>query len=101
MSVLLTIVQDNDELRRPLADAITRCCCWGTNRSDFGKNGAVEPLVMYLQSHDPAVHCSTAKALFQLSRQPENCVTMHNAGAVKYLLEMVGSQVCVSFFASI
>ncbi|VDL98605.1 unnamed protein product [Schistocephalus solidus] len=83
----------NDVLRRPLADAIARCCCWGTNRSEFGKAGAVRPLVSYLKSTDPEVHCSTAKALYQLSRQPENCMEMHAAGAVDYLLEMVGSKV--------
>ncbi len=80
-------------MREPLADAIARCCCWATNRNDFGKNRAVEPLVEYLKSDNPRVQCATAKALYQLSRHPENCVVMHAAGAVKYLVEMVGSEV--------
>ncbi|EUB63816.1 Armadillo repeat-containing protein 4 [Echinococcus granulosus] len=80
-----------DSIRRPLAEAVARCCCWATNRSDFGKNGAVEPLVCYLKSEDPAVQCATAKALYQLSRHPENCVVMHAAGAVKYLVDLVSS----------
>ncbi|KAL5961558.1 Armadillo repeat-containing protein 4 [Taenia solium] len=80
-----------DSLRRPLAEAVARCCCWATNRSDFGKNGAVEPLVCYLKSEDPAIQCATAKALYQLSRHPENCVVMHAAGAVKYLVDLVSS----------
>ncbi|CDS40793.1 armadillo repeat containing protein 4 [Echinococcus multilocularis] len=80
-----------DSIRRPLAEAVAQCCCWATNRSDFGKNGAVEPLVCYLKSEDPAVQCATAKALYQLSRHPENCVVMHAAGAVKYLVDLVSS----------
>ncbi|KAF8561051.1 hypothetical protein P879_04693 [Paragonimus westermani] len=87
----LTCTKD-DHLRCPLTDAIARCCTWGTNRIDFGRAGAVSPLVRYLHSPDPAVHRSTARALFQLSRDPGNCVAMHEAGAVKLLLQMVGSQ---------
>ena len=76
-----------------MTDAIAKCCLWGTNRSDFGEYGAVTPLVSYLESSDPDVHRSTARALFQLSRDPRNCVAMHEAGVVKRLIEMVGSQV--------
>ncbi|CAL8085896.1 unnamed protein product [Calicophoron daubneyi] len=86
----LTCTKD-DHLRCPLTDAIARCCTWGTNRIDFGKADAVTPLVSYLKSTDVNVHRSTARALFQLSRDPNNCVAMHEAGAVKMLLEMVGS----------
>ncbi|KAG5451133.1 Armadillo repeat-containing protein 4 [Clonorchis sinensis] len=86
----LTCTKD-DKLRCPLTEAIARCCTWGTNRVDFGRAGAVSPLVGYLNSTDPNVHRSTAKALFQLSRDPNNCVTMHDAGVVKPLLQMVGS----------
>ncbi|KAM3180705.1 hypothetical protein ACTXT7_015773 [Hymenolepis weldensis] len=81
----------DDSLRRTLAEAVARCCCWATNRIDFGKNGAVEPMVCYLKSEDPAVQCAAAKALYQLSRHPENCVTLHAAGAVKYLVDLVSS----------
>ncbi|TGZ70260.1 hypothetical protein CRM22_003307 [Opisthorchis felineus] len=86
----LTCTKD-DKLRCPLTEAIARCCTWGTNRVDFGRAGAVSPLVGYLNSTDPNVHRSTAKALFQLSRDPNNCVAMHDAGVVKPLLQMVGS----------
>ncbi|KER33955.1 hypothetical protein T265_00387 [Opisthorchis viverrini] len=86
----LTCTKD-DKLRCPLTEAIARCCTWGTNRVEFGRAGAVSPLVGYLNSTDPNVHRSTAKALFQLSRDPNNCVTMHDAGVVKPLLQMVGS----------
>nr|CAB3223153.1 armadillo repeat-containing protein 4 [Phallusia mammillata] len=81
----------NDKLRRHLAEAIARCCTWGNNRVSFGREGAVAPLVGYLKSNDPQVHRSTAQALYQLSRDPDNCITMHENGVVKMLLNMVGS----------
>ncbi|XP_076823373.1 outer dynein arm-docking complex subunit 2-like [Clavelina lepadiformis] len=81
----------NDKLRRHLAEAIARCCTWGNNRVSFGREGAVAPLVGYLKSEDKQVHRSTAQALYQLSRDPDNCITMHENGVVKMLLNMVGS----------
>ncbi|KAH8860119.1 Armadillo repeat-containing protein 4 [Schistosoma japonicum] len=86
----LTHTKD-DRLRCPLTDAIAKCCTWGTNRIDFGNSGAVTPIVNYLKSTDINVHRSTAKALHQLSRDPNNCISMHRVGVVKYLLQMVGS----------
>ncbi|NXF91008.1 ARMC4 protein, partial [Eubucco bourcierii] len=82
---------NNDKLRRYLAEAISYCCMWGSNRVSFGENKAVAPLVRYLKSNDPAVHRATAQALYQLSEDPNNCVTMHENGVVKLLLVMVGS----------
>lgn len=81
----------NDKLRRHLAEAIARCCTWGNNRVSFGREDAVAPLVGYLKSADTQVHRSTAQALYQLSRDPDNCITMHENGVVKMLLNMVGS----------
>ncbi|XP_066573997.1 outer dynein arm-docking complex subunit 2 [Amia ocellicauda] len=81
----------DDKLRRHLAEAIARCCMWGTNRVSFGEAGAVAPLVRYLKSRDIAVHRETAQALFQLSKDPNNCIIMHENGVVKLLLDMVGS----------
>ncbi|XP_054847490.1 outer dynein arm-docking complex subunit 2 isoform X2 [Eublepharis macularius] len=82
---------NNDKLRRHLADAISRCCMWGNNRVAFGITKAVAPLVRYLKSSDPAVHRATAQALYQLSEDPNNCITMHENGVVKLLLGMAGS----------
>ncbi|XP_066487017.1 outer dynein arm-docking complex subunit 2 [Tiliqua scincoides] len=82
---------NNDKLRRHLADAISRCCMWGSNRVGFGDTKAVAPLVRYLKSSDPAVHRATAQALYQLSEDPNNCITMHENGVVKLLLGMAGS----------
>ncbi|KAL8165019.1 UNVERIFIED_CONTAM: hypothetical protein K2H54_024973 [Gekko kuhli] len=75
--------QNNDKLRCHLADAISRCCMWGNNRVAFGVTKAVAPLVRYLKSSDPAVHRATAQALYQLSEDPNNCITMHENGVVK------------------
>ncbi|KAJ3017515.1 Armadillo repeat-containing protein 4 [Thoreauomyces humboldtii] len=81
----------NDRLRRHLAEAVARCCHWGNNRVSFGTAGAVAPLVKYLRSPDDEVHRSTARALHQLSMDPDNCITMHEHGVVQLLLGMVGS----------
>ncbi|NWQ87927.1 ARMC4 protein, partial [Burhinus bistriatus] len=82
---------NNDKLRRYLAEAISSCCMWGSNRVTFGETKAVAPLVRYLKSNDPSVHRATAQALYQLSEDPNNCITMHENGVVKLLLAMVGS----------
>ncbi|KAK3559686.1 hypothetical protein QTP86_017098 [Hemibagrus guttatus] len=81
----------DDKLRRYLSEAIAHCCMWGSNRVAFGEAGAVAPLVRYLCSKDPEVHQATAQALYQLSRDPNNCITMHQSGVVKLLLGMMGS----------
>ncbi|KAH0627546.1 hypothetical protein JD844_003363 [Phrynosoma platyrhinos] len=81
---------NNDKLRRHLADAISRCCMWGSNRIAFGATKAVAPLVRYLKSSDPAVHRATAQALYQLSEDPNNCITMHENGVVKIVLLNMG-----------
>nr|XP_006811379.1 PREDICTED: armadillo repeat-containing protein 4-like [Saccoglossus kowalevskii] len=88
MLAKLTPMTD-DKLRRHLADAIARCCMWGNNRVSFGQHGAVAPLVKYLKSPNKDVHRATAEALFQLSKDPENCITMHENGVVKIRFHMV------------
>jgi armadillo repeat-containing protein 4 len=84
----------NDKLRKHLAEAIARCCHWGNNRVSFGSALAVSPLVKYLKSPDEQVHRSTARALHQLSMDPDNCISMHEHGVVQLLLGMVGSSDC-------
>ncbi|OBS71748.1 hypothetical protein A6R68_13675, partial [Neotoma lepida] len=74
--------KNNDKLRRHLAEAISRCCMWGRNRVAFGEHKAVAPLVRYLKSNDTNVHRATAQALYQLSEDADNCITMHENGAV-------------------
>ena len=90
--LLPILLQTDDKLRRHLAEAVARCCNWGNNRVAFGEAGAVAPLVKYLRSSDVVVHRSTARALYQLSKDPDNCITMHESGVVKVttlLLKMV------------
>ena len=82
----------DDHLRVHLAEAIARCSTWGNNRISFGECKAVAPLVQYLKSSDPLVHRATARALYELSKDPENCITMHENNAIKLLVEMVGSK---------
>ena len=81
---------DNDVLRAKLAQAIGNCCEWPGNRALFGQSGAVAPLVNYLASNDIEVHRTTSSALFQLSKDPWNCVTMHQHGVVGHLLRLIG-----------
>ncbi|NWU28107.1 ARMC4 protein, partial [Dyaphorophyia castanea] len=82
---------NNNKLRRHLAEAIAHCCMWSSNRVAFGETKAVAPLVRYLKAKDPLVHRATAQALYQLSEDPNNCITMNENGVVKLLLAMVGS----------
>lgn len=83
VDISISFIQTDDRLRKNLADAIARCCTWRNNRVAFGEAEAVAPLVTYLQSSDPSVHRSTACALHQLSKDPDNCITMHEAGVVQ------------------
>uniref|UniRef100_A0A8I5NVK6 Outer dynein arm docking complex subunit 2 n=1 Tax=Papio anubis TaxID=9555 RepID=A0A8I5NVK6_PAPAN len=77
---------NNNKLRYHLAEAISRCCMWGRNRVAFGEHKAVAPLVRYLRSNDTNVHRATAQALYQLSEDVDNCITIHENGAVKVQL---------------
>lgn len=81
----------DDKLRRHLAEAISHCCKWGSNKIAFGDADAVAPLVNYLRSNDADVHRATAQALYALSEDADNCITMHENGVVMLLLDMVGS----------
>eukprot|EP00730_Choanoeca_flexa_P006648 TRINITY_DN12194_c0_g3_i3.p1 TRINITY_DN12194_c0_g3~~TRINITY_DN12194_c0_g3_i3.p1 ORF type:complete len:1042 (+),score=233.77 TRINITY_DN12194_c0_g3_i3:40-3165(+) len=78
-------------LRENLAKAIANCCIWGNNRVSFGAENAVAPLAKFLKSKNTGVKCETARALHELSKDPDNCVVMHKAGVVPPLLELVGS----------
>ncbi|XP_050169674.1 outer dynein arm-docking complex subunit 2 [Myiozetetes cayanensis] len=86
----LTNTNDN-KLKRHLAEAICNCCMWGSNRAAFGEHKAVGHLVRYMKARDPSVQRAAALALYQLSEEANNCITMHEDGVVKLLLVMVGS----------
>lgn len=80
-----------------MAEAIAQCCRWGKNKQTFGQQGAVAPLVGYLRSKNAEVQRSTARALYELSFDPDNCITMHNAGAVALLLGTFWSSVLPNY----
>ncbi|XP_055009111.1 LOW QUALITY PROTEIN: outer dynein arm-docking complex subunit 2 [Boleophthalmus pectinirostris] len=80
----------DERLRRHLADAIANCCMWGQNRAAFGKAGVVPPLVRYVKSNDSGVHQTAAVALYQLSKDVDNCISLHANGVVQPLLELMG-----------
>uniref|UniRef100_UPI00358E4BA4 outer dynein arm-docking complex subunit 2-like n=1 Tax=Myxine glutinosa TaxID=7769 RepID=UPI00358E4BA4 len=81
----------DDLLRKHLADAIASCCAFGDNCSAFGKAKVVAPLVEHLKSPYQDVNLSTAQALHQLSKDPQNCFTMFQEGVVKPLVVMMGA----------
>ncbi|KAJ9600824.1 hypothetical protein L9F63_001036 [Diploptera punctata] len=90
--MLAELVHTNEDvLKQHLAEAIAYCCSWGTNCHEFGRLGAINPLVSYMMSKDKNVHRTTAYALHQLSADPFNCVTMHQSGVVPFLLQTIGS----------
>ena len=59
------------------------CSKWGNNAKRFCDEGAVKPMVEYLGSHDIIVQRSAMRALEQLGKSPESCITMHRSGVVK------------------
>ena len=79
-------VQTDVVLRRHLAEAIAMCSKWGNNAKRFSEEGAVKPMVKYLGSHDIIVQRSAMRALEQLGKDPDSCITMHRSGVVKVTL---------------
>lgn len=62
------------------------------NNANFSFSlGAITPLVAYMADSDTQVHRTTALALFHLSKNPFNCITMHESGVVTFLLKAVAS----------
>ncbi|KAK7939015.1 hypothetical protein WMY93_002341 [Mugilogobius chulae] len=89
--LLANLTSTTDEcLRRHLAEAIAYCCMWSQNRTAFGKAGAVAPLVRYVKSDNSQVHETTVVALYQLSKDVDNCISLHSNGVIQPLLELMG-----------
>lgn len=53
--------------------------------------GAITPLVAYMADSNAKVHRTTALALFHLSKNAFNCITMHESGVVPFLLKAVST----------
>ncbi|KAG5316169.1 ARMC4 protein, partial [Acromyrmex insinuator] len=89
---LAALVETDDEnLRANLTLAIAYCCDWNRNSYEFGKLNAVAPLVNYMTSKNKNVLKGVCIAVYHLSKEPLNCVTMHTCGVIKYVLRLVGS----------
>lgn len=88
------VMHKDDVLRANLAMAIGRCCSWGNNRQAFGDNNAVAPLVDFIskRSVNQAVCLQTAKALHELSKDPNNCCQIHKKKAVRYLIQFLSHE---------
>ncbi|KYQ50264.1 Armadillo repeat-containing protein 4 [Trachymyrmex zeteki] len=82
---------DDENLRANLTLAIAYCCDWDRNSYEFGKLNAVAPLVNYMTSKNKNVLKGVCIAVYHLSKEPLNCVTMHTCGVIKYVLRLVGS----------
>ncbi|KAF7415190.1 hypothetical protein HZH68_003679 [Vespula germanica] len=83
---------ENEDLRANLTLAIAYCCEWGDNSSEFGKLRTVAPLVGYMNSKNKSVLKGVCIAMYHLSKDPINCVTMHNCGIIKHMLRLIGSE---------
>lgn len=92
--MLVGLVTTKDEqLRENLAQAIAYSCSWGQNCKELGRLGAITPLVGYMaESKSPRVLRTAALALFHLSKNAFNCITMHESGVTKFLLKAVASE---------
>ncbi|RLU19652.1 hypothetical protein DMN91_008209 [Ooceraea biroi] len=89
---LATLVETNDEdLRANLTLAIAYCSEWNRNNYEFGKLNAVAPLINYMTSKNKDVLKGVCIAVYHLSKEPLNCVTMHTCGVIKHVLRLVGS----------
>ncbi|TGZ54822.1 Armadillo repeat-containing protein 4 [Temnothorax longispinosus] len=89
---LAALVETDDEnLRANLTLAIAYCCDWDRNSYEFGKLNAVAPLVNYMISKNKDVLKGVCIAVYHLSKEPLNCVTMHTCGVIKHVLRLVGS----------
>lgn len=92
--------KDDENLRANLTLAIAYCCDWDRNSYEFGKLNAVAPLVNYMTSKNKDVLKGVCIAVYHLSKEPLNCVTMHTCGVIKVQLEVyVSLHTCITLIA--
>lgn len=75
--------KEDENLRANLTLAIAYCCEWDRNNYEFGKLNAVAPLINYMTSKNKDVLKGVCIAVYHLSKEPLNCVTMHTCGVIK------------------
>ncbi|KAL2717698.1 armadillo repeat-containing protein gudu isoform X1 [Vespula squamosa] len=83
---------ENEDLRANLTLAIAYCCESGDNSTEFGKLRIVAPLVNYMNTKNKAVLKGVCIAMYHLSKDPMNCVTMHSCGIIKHMLRLISSE---------
>ncbi|XP_047343609.1 outer dynein arm-docking complex subunit 2 isoform X2 [Vespa velutina] len=83
---------ENEDLRANLTLAIAYCCEWDDNSSEFGKHKIIAPLVGYMNTKNKVVLKGVCIAMYHLSKDAMNCVTMHSCGIIKHMLRLIGSE---------
>lgn len=88
---LVKMLDATDEsVRENLAHAIASSCSSCKNRTEFGRLRAIVPLIKFLsETNKISVKMQVTKALYQLSKNPFNCIAMHEGGLVPRLLRVV------------
>ncbi|XP_050423913.1 armadillo repeat-containing protein gudu isoform X2 [Adelges cooleyi] len=83
---------DNMELQAHLSRAIGSCCLLNRNCHTFGKFDVVLPISKYIHSDSNIVKENVTFALYGLSGDAANCVTMELCGVVPFLMETISSR---------
>jgi len=90
---LRTLAESEDpRVQRSVAIAIANVSRNKANRFKFGELGCVEAIVRYLKSKDRNVAIAGTYALWRLSYDPINCITLHRSKVVPFLLNAMVSQ---------
>ncbi|KAL0234898.1 hypothetical protein GEMRC1_001483 [Eukaryota sp. GEM-RC1] len=79
-------------LRMALAKAIETVCKLPSNRLRFNQLQAVCPLIRLLTDERESVLKAVARSLAQLTKAEANSLDLLNAGAVPYLVKLMGSE---------
>lgn len=88
--MLANLVHTTDDmLRENLAAAIASCAPYGNNTQELGRLKTVTPIVGYMVSTNPKVHRTTALALWRLSEDPQNCITMHQVRKIFFVFTII------------
>jgi hypothetical protein len=79
----VSFFKEDENLRANLSLAIAYCSEWKDNNHEFGKLNVVPPLVNYMTSKNKDVLKGSCIAIYHLSKEPVNCITMHTCGVIK------------------
>ncbi|XP_014247105.1 armadillo repeat-containing protein gudu-like isoform X1 [Cimex lectularius] len=82
----------SDVLRESLGVVIAGVASDPKDSFELGRLGCIKPLVQFLGSSNIQVVISAAYALWKLSYDPINCISLHQAGVVPFLIQCVKSE---------